>query len=72
MKLKDIKIETRELGLDVGNNHNYVFIPICTSDECRLKNKLNKTDIGVVKNVNKTIDFCPDCEYALFWRKEIN
>lgn len=50
----------------------YNFRAVCTSDECRTdKKKVIKslTGPGVVKEVKKTVNWCPDCGDALFWEK---
>jgi len=40
------------------------LIAICDSDECRVEGSE-----GTIKKVAKTVDWCPDCEAALFWKR---
>jgi len=50
----------------------YSFKAICTSNQCRSdKSKVVRTSTGpgVIKNVPKTSNQCPDCEDFLFWEK---
>lgn len=48
---------------------------VCTSDGCRQERRINKqiaserSDVGIVKRVEKGTDWCPACGYALLWEK---
>lgn len=69
----NFEIDTREYGVIDVPRPTYKFTAFCTSDECRLIDPTNKnrTDVGKRKEVSRTIAFCSECGYALFWQKDV-
>lgn len=39
----------------------------CDNTECVYRNRYVR-NLGVRKNVEKGVDWCPDCGYALYWK----
>lgn len=61
-----------DYGLDEEEERpKYKFRALCTSDECRTKSRTSpeRTDVGIVKKVDKKTDYCPACSNALFWER---
>lgn len=70
MKIEYTGIEPYYAYGSITERPKYKFTALCTSDTCRTrKSGTNFTDVGVVKNVSKTTDTCPDCKEYLFWEK---
>lgn len=44
----------------------FSFRAICTSEDC-----CTPKNLGIVKNVRRTVDECPDCGYFLFWERNL-
>lgn len=54
----------------VRNNKSYVAY--CNSEQCspsRRSKSVISSKLGMIKNVSKQTDFCPNCGSALFWTK---
>lgn len=77
MKLLNVQVDEREYGYYDTPVPVYKFKALCTSDECRPKNRTGRgntgkrQETGVVKLVSKSCDICPDCSEYLFWEKSV-
>lgn len=63
-----------DYGLDEEvERPKYRFRALCTSDECRTKSKSSpeRTDVGIIKKVDRRVDYCPHCTNALYWERYI-
>lgn len=54
-----------------------ILLAFCTSQFCSKKEKIKDAKRnytvykhGALKQVDKSVDYCPDCNHALFWTRE--